>query len=159
MGKKRTKKLESKKPSGGPRIVAPSIKDDIPAEQQPPVFSLEYLQSEYSVDVCESEDRAKFSLKLEKLSQLTWSQIQSQPRHKLGYERISRNAIKPSVPRHITEDVNLIAFRFSGEKPMVGYRSGRIFYVIWLDRNFTVYRRVSKTHVFQAWDVAEGLQP
>ncbi|BAZ81969.1 hypothetical protein PN497_16920 [Sphaerospermopsis kisseleviana CS-549] len=76
---------------------------------------------------------------MHRLSKLTWSQIHSQGRHQLGYEKISRDAIKAPIPKFITEDVNFIAFRFSGIKAMVGYRDGAIFYVIWLDRNFTLY--------------------
>ncbi|WP_228020365.1 hypothetical protein [Sphaerospermopsis sp. LEGE 08334] len=50
-----------------------------------------------------------------------WNEIHSQGRHQLGYEKISRNAIKAPIPKFITEDVNFIAFRFSGIKAMVGY--------------------------------------
>jgi hypothetical protein len=39
----------------------------------------------------------------------------------------------------VTEEVNLIAFRFDGKKPMVGYRDGVTFYVLFLDRSFTLY--------------------
>jgi hypothetical protein len=41
---------------------------------------------------------------------------------------------------HLTEDVQrLIAFRFAGNRPMVGYRVQAIFYLLWLDRDFTLY--------------------
>ena len=41
---------------------------------------------------------------------------------------------------HLTEDVQrLIAFRFAGNAPMVGYRVQAIFYILWLDRDFTLY--------------------
>jgi hypothetical protein len=123
----------------GNKLAAPFDKREIPPEQQPPTFSLRYLEGEYCITICEKDDQAAFSLKLYRLSKLTWSQIQSQDRHKLGYEKISRDAIKAPIPNFITEDVNFIAFRFSGMKPMVGYRDGTIFYVIWLDRNFTLY--------------------
>jgi len=44
------------------------------------------------------------------------------------------------IPAHVTEDVQrFIAFRFSGRAPMVGYRVQAIFYLLWLDRNFTLY--------------------
>ncbi len=76
---------------------------------------------------------------LYQLSQLTWSQIKASPRHGLGYEKIDRNAIKSSIPIHIKDDVNFIAFRFCGMAPMVGYRDGAVFYIIWLDRDFTLY--------------------
>ncbi|HLP89845.1 MAG TPA: hypothetical protein VK184_14810 [Nostocaceae cyanobacterium] len=114
-------------------------KPEISPEQQPPVFSLCYLDGEYCITKCEKDDQAAFALKIHRLSKLTWSQIKSQHRHKLGYEKIARDAIKAPIPKFITEDVTFIAFRFSGMKPMVGYRDSAIFYVIWLDRNFTLY--------------------
>jgi len=37
-------------------------------------------------------------------------------------------------------DAQNIAFRFHDRAPMVGYRStDGIFYIIWFDRNFTLY--------------------
>ena len=54
-------------------------------------------------------------------------------------EKIERDALRAGIPRHITEEVNLVAFRFFGKAPMVGYRVKAIFYVVWLDRAFTLY--------------------
>lgn len=70
---------------------------------------------------------------------MTWAEINIAPRHGSGHEIISRGAIKFSVPAHITEDVNLLAFRFHGKAPMVGYRDGAIFYAVWIDPHFKLY--------------------
>lgn len=123
----------------GKKVSLPQDTKETPPEQLPPIFSLCHLDGDYCLTKCEKDDQAAFALKIHKLSKLTWSQIQSEHRHKLGYEKIPRHSLKASIPRFITEDVNLIAFRFSGKKPMVGYREKTIFYVIWLDRNFTLY--------------------
>ena len=133
------KKFKQPQKEKGKNLGTPLDKKQIPPEQQPPIFSLRYLEGEYCLTKCAQDDQAAFALKLHRLSKLTWSQIQSQDRHKLGYERISRDALKASVPKFITEDVNIIAFRFSGLKSMLGYRDGSVFYIIWLDRNFTLY--------------------
>jgi hypothetical protein len=133
------KKIKQPQKDRGNKLVTPDDKQETSPEKAPPVFSLRYLEGEYCITKCEKDDQAAFALKLLRLSKLTWSQIQSQDRHKLGYEKIARDAIKEPIPKFITEDVNFIAFRFSGMKPMVGYRDGAIFYVIWLDRNFTLY--------------------
>lgn len=114
--------------------------EKVPPEKQPPMFSLRYLNRDYSLSQCTKDEKAAFADTIAQLSQLTWSEIQSQPRHGLGYEKISRNAIRSSIPNHITDDVNLIAFRFCGKAPMVGYRDLAVFYIIWLDRDFTLYR-------------------
>lgn len=136
MGKKRFKKPEVGKSK---RIRQPTETDVIPAEQQHPVFSLRYLQGDYCLTKCQEDQKAAFATKMYRLSQLTWSQIQSQDRHKLGYERISKNSIKAPIPNHIKPDVNLLAFRCFGKLPMLGYREGYVFHVVWLDRNGTLY--------------------
>ncbi|KYC42342.1 hypothetical protein WA1_20445 [Scytonema hofmannii PCC 7110] len=133
------KKFKQPPKERGKNLGTPPDKTEIPPEQLPPIFSLRYLDGEYCLTKCDKDDQAAFALKIHRLSKLTWSQIQSQDRHKLGYERISRDSLKVPIPRFITEDVNLIAFRFSGMKPMVGYRDGCVFYIIWLDKNFTLY--------------------
>jgi hypothetical protein len=112
---------------------------EIPPEKEPPLFSLRYINKDYSISKCTKDEKSALVDTLHQLSQLTWSQIKASPRHDLGYEKIDRSAIKSSIPSHIKDDVNLIAFRFCGMAPMVGYRDGAIFYIIWLDRDFTLY--------------------
>jgi hypothetical protein len=80
-----------------------------------------------------------FADTLHKLSQLTWNDIISSPRHGVGYEKISRNSLRQPIPSHIQIDINLIAFRFCAKAPIVGYREENIFHVIWLDRAFNLY--------------------
>lgn len=127
-----------KRKEQGERISARET-TDIPPEQQPPMFSLRYINKGYSIAECTKDEKAALVDTLYQLSQLTWSQIKASPRHGLGYEKIDRNAIKSSIPTHIKDDVNFIAFRFCGMAPMVGYRDAAVFYVIWLDRDFTLY--------------------
>lgn len=106
---------------------------------KPPIFSFEYLQHGYCVSDCSNEERGNVLGKLHTLSGLSWQQIRQAPRHGLGYEIIARAALKAAIPAVVTEDVNLIAFRAIGRAPMVGFRSGRIFHVLWVDRVFTLY--------------------
>jgi hypothetical protein len=123
-----------------PRAIGIKADGDIPPEQQPPYFSLRYLQSNHSVPQCNKDEKSAFTDTLHKLSQLTWAQIRSSHRHGCGYEKIGRDSFKVAIPDHITDDVSLIAFRFCAKAPMVGYRDGAIFYVIWIDRGFSVYK-------------------
>ena len=104
-----------------------------------PLFSLEYLKKSYCLSACTKEEKASLADTLHKLSQLTWAEIMQCGRHQLGCEIINTNAIKDEIPSLITEDVNLLAFRFDGMKSMVGWRLDRIFHIVWLDRNFTLY--------------------
>ena len=132
------------------KIASPSIQQgqrlrvhtstDKPPGQLPPVFSLEYLDSDkYSLDKCDQRERADFAIALYRRSRLTWNQIQCAHKHGLGSEPLPHSAIKAAIPEHVTPEVTLLAFRFSDKKPMVGYRRGRIFYVLWLDRKFALY--------------------
>lgn len=108
-------------------------------DNSPPVFSLRYLQKGYCVDSCQKNEKAALADTLFKLSSCTWSDIRKLPRHGLGFEKISRASLKEAVPKHITDDVEFIAFRFCAKAPMVGYKMGATFYIVWLDRTFTLY--------------------
>lgn len=110
-----------------------------------PLFSLERLQKgDYCLSALEKDDKAAFADSIFKRKSVTWNQIQQMDCHGLGYEKIAVTSIKPSVPKFITEDQsNLIAFRFSGLKPMVGYRSKNVFYVLWFDHDYSVYNHGS----------------
>jgi hypothetical protein len=135
VAKKRIKANQQK----GKRITATPQLRDVAPEQQSPLFSLFHLQKGYSLSDCTKAEKAAFADTLLRLSQLTWNEMGSSPRHGLGYERIQRDAIRSSIPIHIKEDVNFIAFRFCGKAPMVGYRDGNIFHVLWLDRAYSLY--------------------
>jgi len=106
---------------------------------KPPVFSFEYLQQNYCVADCNADERSSVLSKLHTLSKLSWQQLRQAPRHGLGYEIIARNSIKAPLPRILTDEVNLIAFRAINMAPMVGFRVGRIFHILWVDRAFTLY--------------------
>lgn len=104
-----------------------------------PVFCLHHLADGWRISDCERDDQAAFALTTEKLSHLTWREIRDAHRHGVGTEKISRSALKAPVPADIAEDAQFIALRFSGKKPMVGFRSSRIFHVVWFDSRFSLY--------------------
>lgn len=131
------KRFNVPKESG--KKVAPAQTRDASAQQQKPIFSLYYLEKSHCLSNCTKEEKAAFADTLHKLSQLTWNEIISSPRHGAGYEKIAKNAIRQPMPSHIKSDINLIAFRFCAKAPMIGYREENIFHVIWLDRTFTLY--------------------
>ncbi len=104
-----------------------------------PIFSLHYLQNSHCISRCSKAEKAAFADALHRRSQLSWGELKQAPRHGLGYEAISRDSIKTPIPRAITEDVTIIAFRSNGKAPMLGYRDKAIFHIVWIDRDFTVY--------------------
>lgn len=104
-----------------------------------PVFSFVYMQDLYHFNECSKDEQSAFTGKLIKLSHLTWQDIELASRHGNGKEIIAKSAINAPIPNCVKEDTNLIALRFCGKKPMVGFRERNIFYILWIDRNFTLY--------------------
>lgn len=106
-------------------------------DKLPPIFSFEFMSAGngYSVDCCNHEHRSALASRLFRLSQMTWMQIKQAPRHGLGTEKIAR----ASIPQKATEDADLLAFRYNGMSPMIGYRDGRTFHVLFLDHTMDVY--------------------
>ena len=131
----RNQKPRSRKRRGSKRIQsqAPPLID---YNSHPPHFSFEYMDRNLCISNCDRDERARFAKKLHELSQLTWRQITLADRHGNGSEKIRRSSLKPAIPGHVTDDVDFIALRFCGKKPMVGYRRERVFYVIWFDVNW-----------------------
>jgi hypothetical protein len=126
-------------PARGPRRLGGSAREVTSADDEHPVFSLRHLQDDFGLRQCTREEKAALADTFHRLSQLTWAQLCLAPRHGLGYERIASRAIRALHPHGVTEDVAYIAFRFHGLAPMVGYRTGAIFHLLWLDRAFTLY--------------------
>lgn len=104
-----------------------------------PLFCFRHLVATHSVEACERDDRAALAVQLSKVGSIPWNEIQKSHRHGLGCETIARSSLNVAIPASITEDASLLAFRFSGMKPMVGFRMGQIFHIVWLDREFKVY--------------------
>lgn len=111
------------------------------ANTMPPIFGFDKMQdgSGYSVSCCNAEHQAAALRKIFTLSKMTWNDIQNAPRHGLGTEKIARSAITAAIPAGVTEDVTFLALRYNGLAPMVGYRDGRTFHVLYLDHTFTLY--------------------
>jgi hypothetical protein len=110
-------------------------------DTMPPIFSFEKMLdgSGYSVNCCDQENQAAALKSLFKLSRMKWQEIRNAPRHGLGTEKIARTSIKAPIPAGISEDVTFLAIRYHGRRPMLGYRDGRTFHIIFLDHNFSVY--------------------
>jgi hypothetical protein len=129
-----------KRPPETPRgRIKPSAEGTGSTDGVGPVFCLRHLVVGWRISDCERDDQAAFALTVEKLSKMSWLEIRNAPRHGSGTEKISRTSLNVAVPESITEDVQFLALRFSGMKPMVGYRSNEIFHVVWLDPAFKLY--------------------
>jgi hypothetical protein len=125
--------------SGGKKIKAP-VEIQI-QDFKHPVFCFKYLHKDHNLDKCDPDERRSLIEQVVRLSQLEWQTLTTTHRHGMGSEKIAVTSIKPNLPNFITEDVSfLLAFRFQGLKPIVGHRNKFIFHIIFIDRDFTVYK-------------------
>lgn len=131
------KRIRARYPDHGKRISAVEPKIDF--DRQKPIFCLRYIDPEYCISKCDKDDKAAFADKLLQMSQMTWVEIRMAHRHGAGAEKIARDSIHRPIPESVPEDAPLLAFRFSGKKPMVGYRMQNLFHILWFDRDFTLY--------------------
>ena len=66
---------------------------------------------------------------------LSWNELIHHRRHGLGYEKIPKRLIKPAIPEHLDLETYL-AFRHQGNLPFVGFRTGDVFHVLWVERRY-----------------------
>lgn len=133
----------TKKPKGA---AAPFLKGaGEPArsdEDQPPAFSFERMQdgSGNSFNCCEDDDRLSLAKRIFMLSRIPWKVIRQTSASGFGAEQIPRYRINRSVPNSVTDDVqSFTSMHYVSTKRFIGYKVGRIFYVLWVDHNFKVY--------------------
>jgi len=114
-------------------------------DEVPVIFSLEKIVGDkYCFSKLDDEDKKQFAESIYKRKNIKWKDIRTIPKHGLGTEKIPRDQIKGTIPSHITEDISdFLCFRFNGKKPMVGYREKNIFYILWFDKDFTLYNHGS----------------
>jgi hypothetical protein len=104
-----------------------------------PCFCFQYIHSEYNSSVCTDEQKIALVHTLEKLSALTWVDIEGSHRHGLGAEKITKSSIHPTIPNTVPHDAVFLAIRFAGKAPMIGFRERNIFHIVFLDSKFSVY--------------------
>lgn len=132
-------KIKGQSPNNSKRIKTPET-PLVSSNKQSPLFSFEFVDDQFGIAQCDKDERSGLIDTLRIMGQLTWEDLELGRRHANGKEKIQIGQIKGRKPRIITPDVeHVYAFRFHGKKPMVGLRSDRIFYIIWLDRSFTLY--------------------
>jgi hypothetical protein len=117
------------------------VEEPVNYDTKPPVFSLERIQTgKYCLSAMDKDHKAAFSDAIFKRKSTTWRELKDMGRHGLGFEKIAKTSIKEKLPAFITpEEDNLLAFRFKAMAPMVGYRVKDVFFVLWFDRDFTLY--------------------
>lgn len=100
-----------------------------------PIFCFKHLILDFKKD---HEFYFRFIERINKLSQLTWKQIQVSHKHGFGTETMPVDDIKPQLPRFVTPEVtHLSVFRANGDnRPFLGLRNDSVFHVIFLEETF-----------------------
>jgi hypothetical protein len=129
--------FKNPKPVSGHRISAPAQQPQN-TDKEPPSFCLRFIVPKYCLTKCNTEQKAAFAQRLYELSRSTWVELRNAGK-KGGTEVLPQFRTKEPIPTSITPDVTLVAFRYWKKAPMVGFRDGRTFYVVWLDIDFSLY--------------------
>jgi hypothetical protein len=87
----------------------------------------------------ETDEKSALVDKLDRLSQMTWSDIQNAHHKGMGMERIPKGEICAGIPARMDHVEKFHVFRFHGNCRMVGHRNGHTLHVIWFDRNYSLY--------------------
>lgn len=100
------------------------------------------IGDDYCFSELSQEDQCNLINSIFKRRDLPWNEIEQGGRHQLGAEKIPCDQIKKMKPRFIKDDTKkYLVLRFSPDrKAMVGYRIKDVFYVLWLDKDFTLYK-------------------
>jgi hypothetical protein len=133
------KRFKSKHQKSQGKIRAPENLEPNP-ETLTPIFCMAMMRGDGCVSQCSQEQQAKFAETLRKLSSLTWAQIKQAHRKGLGSEILPRDEIAPAaIPANLSEDVNIIGFRYWEKCRMLCYRKREVLHIFWLDRNYSAY--------------------
>ena len=112
------------------------------SDNLPPSFSFRFIVNHSNFNYNSLDKIHKIALidTMFRLSQLNWAALRNSQYHGLGYEIIKRAELKFKLPSDVPIDKNIIAFRFFGKAPMIGYRDNSgVFYIIAFDSKFLAY--------------------
>lgn len=104
------------------------------------LFSFHYVQpGKYCFSKLNTDDKVHITESIFKRKNFVFQDLIDNHKYGLGSEKIPTKAINAVIPDFI-QDNFLLALRFNGKKPMVGYLQDNIFYILWFDHDFTLYK-------------------
>jgi len=133
-----TKRLKKRRGTQGQNIKPPHPESGYDNLGHP-VFCFRHLHRRFNLRKIDDREKSKLISKLHDYSKMSWHDITHSPRHGRGSEKISQSSIKAGIPPHVTPDVQFHALRYFDNKPIVGYRTGVIFHIVYIDYNRTLY--------------------
>lgn len=126
--------------TGGKKLAAPPTDPTPDHNHEPPAFCFRYLVAGHGIVECTSQEKISLINTIWQLSQRSWLELILSGRHGSGCEKINAAALRVGRPAFLSEEVTFLSFRFCAKAPMIGFREGRTFHVLWLDREFKVYK-------------------
>ncbi|MDO5031289.1 hypothetical protein [Corynebacterium sp.] len=105
-------------------------------ESEYPAISFRHLQPGWGFEELTDKQRLAFLTKWHKRCRMPWVELSQQSRHGLGSEQLPRRVIKPHIPQQFTDVEKFHVYRHEGNHALVGWKSGHIFYVIWIEARF-----------------------
>lgn len=122
-------------PGKGASAIPPPPEPPNPLNQHP-LWCFHFIDPKFSADVLETEAVRALIAAFVKRSSLTWNQLIMANKHKLGTENIPVKITKPKMPPSFKDEEHFIVMRYHDKLPFGGVRVGRIFHVIWIERQF-----------------------
>lgn len=101
-----------------------------------PLLCLRHLQPGWGFEEATAGQCQEFLKKWAKRATFKWVELVQHHRHGLGSEKIPRREIKPAIPEHLQAEDHYLVFRHEGNLPFVGFRSGDVFHVLWVEREY-----------------------
>jgi len=100
-----------------------------------PVFCFKHLQTKPDKDY---KFYTEFILRLVKLCNLSWKEIDKTHKHSFGTEKMEIKFLKPDMPSFVTPDMDsLTVFRANGDnRPFLGIRRSNVFHILFIEEQF-----------------------
>jgi hypothetical protein len=105
-------------------------------DDETPKFCLHYLRPGFDVHALDHDGQAALARTMQKLSSLTWKQLLQAGRHGAGFELIPAGQIGAPILARFGDVARFMVFRYSGQRPMGGYRVGDVYHILWIEREF-----------------------
>ena len=105
-------------------------------------FSLARIEKgKYCFSKLSRSEKAEFAESLFQRRKMSWEEIAKINHKTLGSEKLPMGKFKPNPPSCVTPERRyLTIFRFGENGRMVGYRVRYVFYILWIDCKYKLYK-------------------
>lgn len=107
----------------------------------PPAFAFDRMRSGYTLDDCRAHGFAEHLVEaIWRRCALTWRGLLLSSHWGNGFEHVPQSKVTNDGIPGMTPDQKLLVLRFANKDGrIVGYREGRIYHVLWVDTDLSLY--------------------